>query len=160
MNRHHLRTILWLRWRLSRNQWSRGGQLNAVLTMIIVTAGFIIGALGAIVGVLVGIFALAKVSPLVMLGIWDAIVVIFLFFWMIGLVSAIQRSETIDIGKMLHLPISLKDIFLVNYVASHLTLSIILFVPVMLGLSFGLLLGRSWMMFLLILNISNYILTV
>jgi ABC-2 type transport system permease protein len=149
MNRRHLRTILWLRWRLSRNQWSRGGQLNAVLTMIIVIAGFIIGTLGAIGGMLAGIFGLAKVSPMVLLGIWDGIVVAFLFFWMIGLVSELQRSETIDIGKMLHLPISLKDIFLVNYLASHLTVGVILFLPAMLGLSLGLLLGRSLYMILM-----------
>jgi Na+/melibiose symporter-like transporter len=34
MNWTQIRTVLWLRWRLTRNQWSRGGQLNAVLTMI------------------------------------------------------------------------------------------------------------------------------
>jgi len=157
MNWRHLRTILWLRWRLSRNQWSRGGPLNAVLTMIVVAAGFIIGALGSLAGVLVGIFALAKVPPLALLGIWDAIILLFLFFWMIGLVSQIQRSETIDVGKMLHLPISLKDIFLVNYLASHLTLSIILFLPAMLGLSFGLLLGRSWIMFLMVPLVLGFI---
>ncbi|MBN2180283.1 MAG: hypothetical protein JW715_00105 [Sedimentisphaerales bacterium] len=157
MNRHHLRTIIWLRWRLSRNQWSRSGLLNAVLTMVVVVVVFVIGALGAIGGVLAGIFALAKVAPLVLLGIWDAIVVIFLLFWMIGLISEIQRSEIIDIGKMLHLPISLKDIFLVNYIASHLTFSIILFLPVMLGLSFGLLLSRSWIMVLLIPLVLSFI---
>jgi ABC-2 type transport system permease protein len=150
MNRHHLRTILWLRWRLSRNQWLRGGELNAVLTMIIVVAGFIIGILGAIVGLVVGILSLAKVTPLALLGVWDGIVIAFLFLWIIGLVSDIQRSETISIGKMLHLPVALKDVFFINYVASHLTPGIILFLPAMLGLSVGLFLCRGWMMILLI----------
>lgn len=157
MNRRHLRTILWLRWRLSRNQWSRGGQLNAVLTMIIVIAGFIVGALGAIGGVLAGIFGMAKLSPMILLGIWDAIVFAFLFFWMIGLVSELQRSETIDIGKMLHLPVSLKDVFLINYLASHLTVAIILFLPAMLGLSLGLLLGRSLYMILMFPLVLGFI---
>jgi hypothetical protein len=81
-----------------------------------------------------------------MLAVWDGIVAAFLFFWMIGIVTEIQRSETIDISRMLHLPISLRDIFLVNYLASHLTLSIILFLPAMLGLCLGLILGGRWSM--------------
>ncbi len=157
MDRHYLRTIIWLRWRLTRNQWSRGGRLNAILAMIIIAGGFLIGAFGAIAGVLVGFFPLAEVSPTILLGIWDAIVVVFLFFWVIGLVSEIQRSETIDISKMLHLPISMNDIFLVNYLASHLTLSIILFLPAMLGLSFGLLLGRSLFMILMFPLVLGFI---
>lgn len=149
MDRRHLRTIIWLRWRLSRNQWSRGGWLNAVLAMIIILGGFVIGALGAVAGVLLGFFKMADFSPAVLLGFWDAIILAFLFFWMIGLVSEIQRSESIDISKMLHMPISIRDIFIVNYLASHLTLSIILFLPAMLGLSLGLLLGKSLYMILM-----------
>ena len=146
MDWNQLRTILWLRWRLSRNQWSRGGKINAVLTMIAVAVGLAIGAAGGLAGVLAGALALAKASPQVMLIVWDAIVVAFLFFWMIGVVTELQRSETIDISRMLHLPVSLKDIFLVNYVASHLTLSIILFLPAMLGLCLGLVFGKQWSM--------------
>lgn len=144
-----LGTILWLRWRLSRNQWSRGGALNAVLTMIAVAIGLALSAAGGLAGMIAGALALAKATPQVMLIVWDVIVVGFLFFWMIGLISELQRSEMIDIGRLLHLPISPRDIFLVNYVASHVTLSIILFLPAMLGLCFGLMLGRQWSMVLM-----------
>jgi len=146
MDWSQLRTILWLRGRLMRNQWSRSGKLNAVLTMIAVAIGYVIAVAGAFGGVLAGAFALAKASPLVILVVWDLIVGAFLFFWMIGVVTELQRSETIDISRMLHLPVSLKDIFLVNYVASHLTFSIILFLPAMLGLCLGLMLGGRWPM--------------
>ena len=146
MNRSQLRTIIWLRWRLTRNQWSRGGQLNAAITMIVFVIGLAIGAGGGIGGVVAGTFALAKASPQVTLVVWDMIVGVFLFLWMAGIVSDIQRAEAIDVSRMLHLPISLRDIFLVNYLASHLTLSIILFLPGMLGLSLGLVLGGKWPM--------------
>ncbi|MEK7750632.1 MAG: hypothetical protein AAB654_01860, partial [Acidobacteriota bacterium] len=146
MDWSQLRTILWLRGRLIRNQWSRSGKLNAVLTMIAVAIGYVIAVAGAFGGVLAGAFALAKASPLVIMVVWDLIVGAFLFFWMIGVVTELQRSETIDISRMLHLPVSLKDIFLVNYVASHLTFSIILFLPAMLGLCLGLMLGGRWPM--------------
>ncbi len=144
-----LRTIVWLRGRLIRNQWSRSGAFSAVLTVIVVWIGFVVGVAGGLGGVLAGIFALAKAQPAVMLLVWDLIVAAFLFFWMVGLVSELQRSETIDIGRMMHLPVSLRDIFLVNYIASHLTLSIILFLPVMLGLCLGLTLGGRWSMVLM-----------
>ena len=144
-----LRTIVWLRGRLIRNQWSRGGKFNAVLTAIAVWAGFVVAVAGGLGGTVAGAFALAKASPADMLVAWDLIVGAFLLFWMIGLVSELQRSETIDIGRMMHLPVSLKDIFLVNYVASHLTLSIILFLPAMLGLCLGLILGGRWSMVLM-----------
>lgn len=149
MNWSQLRTIIWLRWRLSRNQWSRGGTLNAVLTIIITLIGLGIGLAGAIVGLLVGIFAFSKAPPQVMLIVWDMIIGIFLFFWLAGVVSEIQRSETIDISRLLHLPISLRNVFIINYLASHLTPSIILFLPGMLGLSAGLILGGRGFMVLM-----------
>ncbi|UCG58561.1 MAG: hypothetical protein JSU70_03430 [Phycisphaerales bacterium] len=149
MDWSQLRTILWLRWRLSRNQWARGGRLNAVLTIVVAVVLFLLGAAGGIAGLLAGTFALSKASPPVMLLVWDLIVGTFLLLWLAGIVSEIQRSETIDIGRLLHLPISLRSIFLINYVASHLTFSIILFLPGMLGLSVGLILGGRGFMTLM-----------
>ena len=107
MDWSQLSTMIWLRWHLTRNQWSRRGQLNAALTIIAVASGIAIGAAGGVGGVLVGVFALAKAEAPVMLVVWDVIVGSFLFFWMIGIVSEIQRSETFDISRLLHLPICL-----------------------------------------------------
>ncbi|MBC8469133.1 MAG: hypothetical protein H8D56_06640 [Planctomycetes bacterium] len=145
MDWSQLRTIIWLRWRLTRNQWSRN-QLNAVLIMIVAVALLVLSVVSGVAGVLVGFFILAERSPTRMLIAWDLFFAAFLFAWIIGMVSEIQRSETIDISRMLHLPISLRDIFLVNYIASHLTLSIILFLPLILGLSLGLMLSGQWLM--------------
>lgn len=146
MDWNQLRTILWLRWRLTRNQWSRRGQLNAVLIMIVAVALLVFCVVSGVAGVLVGFFVLAEASPARLLLAWDMFIGAFLFAWMIGMVSEIQRSETIDISRMLHLPISLRDIFMVNYLASHLTISIILFLPLVLGLCLGLLLSGRWLM--------------
>jgi len=156
MNWSQFRTIIWLRWRLSRNQWSRGGQLNAVLTLIITFIGLALSFVACIAGLLGGTFVLSKASPKVILIVWDLIFGVFLFMWLAGIVSEIQRSETIDISRLLHLPISLRNVFIINYLASHLTFSIILFLPGMLGLSLGLILGgRGFMvlMFPLVLGV-------
>ena len=149
MNWSQLRTIIWLRWRLSRNQWSRGGTLNAVLTIIVAMIGLALGFAGGIAGLLGGTFILSKASPPVILIVWDLIFGVFLFMWLAGIVSEIQRSEMIDISRLLHLPISLRNVFVINYLASHLTFSIILFLPAMLGLSAGLILGGRGFMILM-----------
>jgi ABC-2 type transport system permease protein len=150
MNWSQLRTILWLRWRLTKNQWARGGQLNFVLSIIFMVSAFVIASIGGIAGILVGLFALDDVSPVRMLIVWDVITIVFLFFWMIGLLSEIQRSETIDIGKLLHLPINLRDVFFINFLASNISFSIIVFLPVMIGLCIGLTFGKGWIMILLL----------
>ena len=35
MNWHQLKTILWLRWRLTRNQWAKGGGIGAAIAAIV-----------------------------------------------------------------------------------------------------------------------------
>jgi ABC-2 type transport system permease protein len=143
-------TVLWLRWRLTRNQWSRQGTVAATISVIISTLLAAIGAAGLVGGFLAGAFARVGETPQLMLVVWDALIGAFLLFWLIGVLSEIQRSEAIDIGKILHLPVSLKGIFLVNYLASHLTLSIIVFVPWMVGLAAGFIWSRGGMMLLLL----------
>jgi ABC-2 type transport system permease protein len=143
MDWNQLRTILWLRWRLTRNQWSRGNPINAVISIIAIVGGFILGATGGILGLLAGLVPLGRGSPVALLFVWDGLIGVFLFLWALGLIAEIQRSETIDIGRMLHLPVSLRQIFFLNYLASHLTFSTILLVPGMLGLCLGLLFSRG-----------------
>ncbi len=146
MDWNQLRTILWLRWRLTRNQWSRGSPVNAIIAMMVAGLVVIAGVSGGFLGLLAGgVFLRSRPAP-DLLALWDMLFGVFLFFWVIGLVSEIQRSESIDIGRMLHLPVSLKQVFFINYLASHLTLGIILFIPGMLGLCLGLALGRGWLM--------------
>jgi len=155
MNWSQLQTILWLRWRLSRNQWSRSGALNAVLSVLAVSACILLALGGCIGGIFAGIFGLAKAPPDIMLLVWDAVTGVFLVFWMIGIVTEIQRSESIDLARLLHLPVSLNEIFLINYFASHFTLSIILALPAMLGLAVGLAFGKGpEMLFLVPLALS------
>jgi len=144
MQRTQLRTILWLRWRLTRNQWSRGGQINAVITLLVAFLVTMIGTLGGFAGVLTGLFGFAKMSPTRMLILWDMLTLMFLFFWSIGLISEIQRSESIDMRRLMHLPIGLRQLFVLNYLASFACFSIVLLVPGMLGLGLGLTLGNRW----------------
>jgi len=157
MNWSQLWTILWLRWRLTRNQFSRGGAINATIGIFFTIIGFAVGAAGGLAGLLAGIFALANVSGWTILKVWDVITGAFLFLWILGIVSEVQRSETIDIGRLMHLPISLKNVFLINYIASHLNMTLILFVPGMIGLCLGLVLGRGLAMVFMLPLVIGFI---
>jgi hypothetical protein len=81
--------------------------------------------------------------------VWCGVTVAFLFFWLVGVVHELQRSETIDLQRLLHLPVALGQIFVINYVASHVAVSIVLVVPAMMGLAIGLAISRGPAMLLL-----------
>lgn len=70
--------------------------------------------------------------------------------WTIGIVTELQRSEIIDLRHLLHLPVSLRDVFLLNYFASHLSFSLAMLLPGMLGLTIGLAIGHGPAMLLLL----------
>ena len=136
MNWEQLKAILWLRWRLSRNQFSRAGSLNAVIS-VVRTALFVLGALALGAGGLAGGWFAGKAPPFVLLLLWDAIVFAFLLLWASGLMVEIQRSESIDLPKLLHLPVTLRQVFVFNYLVSLLSPMIVLCLPGMLGLCAG-----------------------
>jgi ABC-2 type transport system permease protein len=150
MNWEQLKTVFWLRWRLMRNQSSRGGGLGAVIAALVGVGAILLGGACFAGALLIAALALADESPAVIMGIWFGVTVAFLFFWMIGLLTELQRSETIDLQRLMHLPVALGQVFLINYVASHFALSIIVAVPAMLGLSIGLAIARGPMMILLL----------
>ena len=88
MNWKQLQTILWLRWRLICNQFRRGGgALGVVFTFLVGALALWLGALSFAGGVALGVLGLAKESPRVIMLVWLVITLVFLFFWMIGLVT-------------------------------------------------------------------------
>lgn len=150
MNREQLKTILWLRWRLSKNQWMRGGGLGAIIAVLVGVGAFLLGGLCFVIALLVGVFMLGHASAVTVMGAWLTVTLVFLFFWTIGLLTELQRSETIDLQQLMHLPVALGQMFVVNYLASHFALSLIIMVPAMLGLAIGLIVARGPEMLLLI----------
>src|SRR4051794_8117774 len=138
MNWAQLKTILWLRWRLTRNQWTRTkglGAAVAILVTIVLTTLAVTSFGGSFAA---GVFLLRDAGPDVIGWIWLGLTLGFFMLWLISLVSELQRSETIDLQRLMHLPVALGQMFTFNYVVSHFTFSIFLFVPAMLGLSVGL----------------------
>lgn len=150
MNWPQLKAVLWLRWRLTRNQWARNGSFGATLAVIVAVAAILAGGASFAAGLLGGMLGLGAAKPGVIWAIWLGLTVMFLFLWLFGLLAEIQRSESIDLQRLMHLPVALGQIFVINYLASHLALSIVLVAPAMMGLAIGLALSRGPAMLLLL----------
>lgn len=151
MNWNQVQTIFWLRWRLICNQWRRGGgALGAIVTLLLGILALWLAALSFAGGVAGGMFGLARQSPLMIMVVYLVITLCFLFFWMIGLITELQRSEAIDLQKLMHLPVALGQMFAINYLASHFAFSLIVTVPLFTGLGLGLAVRRGPEMLLLV----------
>lgn len=160
MNWEHFKAFVWLRWRLLYNQARRAGAVNAVLTVIVVSAA-ILTAIPLFIGsLMLGLFAIPKAQPAHLMYAWDAVVAAFLFFWLIGLITELQRTDALSLSKFLHLPVSANGAFLINYLSSLLRLSLIIFLPVMLGFSVALVAVKGIAMLPVFLLVAAFLLMV
>ncbi len=160
MNWQHFQAFVWLRWRMMLNQWRRGGAFNAVL-MMVVSVGAVVVAVPLLIGSFaLGVYAIPKGTPMHLLYVWDGLIVAFLVFWMTGLVMELQRTEPLSLSKFLHLPVSVKSAFLINYFSSLLRLSLIIFVPMMFGYSLALVFVKGAMLLPVLPALAAFLLMV
>jgi hypothetical protein len=158
VNWPHLKTFIWLRWRLAANQIRRSGSVGVVISWIftaLMTAG---GVVMLLAGFLAGFLALGTGSPRSVMVVWDGAIVGFVLFWLTGLMSELQRADAISLDRFLHLPVSPTSAFLINYLGSSFSLSVILMLPAMIGLSIGLVLSRGAYMLLLFPLVATFFL--
>jgi hypothetical protein len=146
VNWQHVRAFLWLRWRLTANHWRRGGAINGLLMMIVAVCAVALVVPLFVACFVGGLFLLPDARPVDLLYLWDGLVVVFLFFWGIGLMTELQRTESLSLSKFLHLPVSVASAFAINYVSSLLRLSLILFVPAMLAVALALVFTKGWLL--------------
>jgi hypothetical protein len=160
LNWQQLQALLWLRWRLMANQWRRAGKLNAVL-MMVATVGLVALAIPLFFICLVtGLYVIPKVEPMHLLFAWDGVIVAFLFFWMIGLITELQRTEPLSITKFLHLPVSVNGAFLINYLSSLLRISLIVLLPIMLGFCLAQIYVKGAMLLLVLPSLAAFVLMI
>ena len=150
MHWDQLKTVLWLRWRLTRNQWAKSGGIGAAIAAIVAAGAIGMSFTGFFGALAAGTYLLRDAKPLVIMGVWFGLTALFFFIWLIGLIQDLQRSETIDLQRLMHLPVALGQIFVVNYLASHLTVSVTVLVPAMVGLALGLSVSHGPSMLLMI----------
>jgi hypothetical protein len=138
-----------VRWRLAVNQIRRSGPGGAALSAIFTALMVAGGVLTLLAGFLIGFLALRTASSRAVMVVWDGAIVGFVLFWMVGLISEFQRSDALSLDRFLHLPVSPSGAFLINYLGSSLSLSLVLMLPAMTGLAAGLVLSRGPGMLLL-----------
>ena len=158
MNLEQLKAILWLRWRLTVNQWQKAGTLNLVLMMILVFSMLTFAGLSFFLAIGLGIFLLPGATPTTLMIVWDVMIGVLLFSWSISLLVEIQRMELLSLEKLLHLPVSLKDAFLLNYLASLICLNIVCFFPAAIGLSIAMSISHGPRMLILVPMVFSFIL--
>lgn len=160
MNWAHLRCFLWLRWRIRVNQLRKGGVANAVLLAIVAVCLGLFAVSLFVSAFLVGVLALPHAPPSVLMYIWDGLVVVFLFSWGIGLITELQRSEILSLEKFLHLPVSPSGAFVINYLSSLVSLTLLLFFPAMFALCLALVFAKGAAMLLLLPVLAAFLLMV
>jgi hypothetical protein len=133
VNWRHFQAFVWLRWRLLVNRARRAGALNAILIIVLTVAAIATAVPLFVGGYMAGLFFIPQASPAHLMYAWDVLIVAFVFFWLIGLVSELQRNEPLSLSKFMHLPVSVNGAFLINYLSSLLRLSLINFVPLMVA---------------------------
>ena len=155
-----LKTFIWLRWRLSMNHGKRLSSVNVLIDRLLKILLVIFACGSLITCFLVGRFALADTPPAAFMLAWDAAVVGFLFFTLVGLMLQLQRTEMLSLDRFLHLPVSPAGAFLINYLGSSLNPSLLLFFPGMMGLAIGLLVSRGVAMSALLVLVPCFFLMI
>ena len=144
MNWAHLRAFAWLRWRLMANQWRRHGSFNAAL-MVIVGVGILASVIPMFLGALIGgIYLIPRVPPEALMYAWDGVLFFFLLFWAVGILTELQRNDPLSLSRFLHLPVSVRGAFLINYFSSFFRLSLVMFGPMMSGFTLALLVAQGF----------------
>ena len=135
MNWRHLVAIIQLRWRLGYNRIARSGSLGQVLAVLLTLLLFAGALAGFVLPLLIGARLLPRAAPHQIMFLWTAAAFVFLLFWLIGVLTELQRSEPLSLDKLLHLPVSPRGAFLLNYLGSFASVSVVICGPAMFGLT-------------------------
>lgn len=110
--------FIWLRFRIRYNQVSRGTQLVKVFALI----GMIVVGMSTVsiwfAGFSLGLFLPKYISTEYYFLIWEGVVLLAMLMWLIHVLNEAQRGDPISLDKILHLPVSPSQAFVVNYLAS------------------------------------------
>lgn len=134
MSFQHINAIIRMRWQMARNQFFKSGKANQIISAILLVIAVLTSVGSLVFAIGWGNFFLARVKPSYIIYVWDVLVAIFLFGWSITLMIEIQRTEMLSLKNLLHLPISLRGAFFLNYTSSLVNFVLMLFLPVAIGL--------------------------
>jgi ABC-2 type transport system permease protein len=160
VNIQQLLAIIRLRWRMSFNQWRKAGKVTVILNCVFLGLAAVVAVVGFFISVFAGNAILGQLEPIYLMFIFDGIVAVFLFVWMISLLAELQRSELLSLGNLLHLPVSLSGAFVLNYFSSWASLTMLFFLPVLLGLCIALPLTHGSKMLVVLPLVAGFLVMV
>ena len=131
----HLRAVLWLRRRSNRNSIRRHGSFAIFVTRLLKAVILIGSAVMFAASLYAGGALVGKLSDEQIVVLWTLITLAFAASWSFGVLADLQRSDSLSLEKLLHLPISLTTAFFINYLSSFFSLTLVFFLPSMLGLA-------------------------
>ena len=137
MNIAHLKSFIWLRYRLRRNQMNRSGTINRIFHVLWYVMLGMAGAMMMVGALALGLFGMPEIPPLGRMLVWDGLIVAFLFMKAIAVLIDIQRSDPLTLERFLHLPVSPVGAFAINYVSSLFEATFLMFAALGLGLAVG-----------------------
>jgi hypothetical protein len=123
------------------NQINKLSLVSRILMWFVVISSVLIGGSMLFVSFAVGMSLLPNEWPAWLVFVWDGLVLMFLGSWLMGVLTDLQRTEPLSLDKFLHLPVSPRGIFCLNYLSSLFSLSMIVFLPMMVGFAMSLI-GR------------------
>lgn len=136
IDRSQFAAILRLGWMLSRRRWERQSPLLAGFMVLLTALGATSAVSALFIGYYVGVVFLPDLRPVFVLFIWDCIVVAFLVWWVVGVLLHLQLGgERFSLTKLMHMPVSPRGAFLLNFLSSQIRVSLGFFFAMMLGLS-------------------------
>ena len=143
MNPTHFLTLLKLRAKLTFNQVKKGGKVNTIFAALFYSIGAISVISSFFIASIGGAVWFRDISPFTLLVIWNVTAAAFLFMWVIGLIGELQQTELISIDKLLHLPVSLKGAYFLNYTSTFYNMTFLMMAPTMLGMAVGLVFAKG-----------------
>lgn len=133
MNWQQFAVLSWARWRVGYHQLRRQGVFSLIVTLVILGIMLAGGVIGFFVALTAGALGLSKASPNVVMAIVDGWLVVYLMFSMFSLLTEMQQENLLSADKLLHLPTSLFEVFLFNFLATLLSFTNLTLGPPILG---------------------------
>lgn len=135
MNLGHLRTIIWLRWRLTLNQIRKESLISRIFSLVVLVVGGL-SVFFSVSGILsIGFWIFPGTPPWWLPYLWDGVAAAFLVGWVWNIIAELQQRESLSLDKFLHLPVAPWNIVWLNYFISWFNLTLVFFVPSAMALS-------------------------
>lgn len=133
--RGYTSAVVWLRWKLWRRRWHRQGPLLRAIGVLGTIIAIPLCILSFLLALGLGIIILPTASPVNIVISWIVLVSLFAYMRIMGLWISLQQDDGLALDKLLHLPIPFNTVFYINFLLSQISISNLLFFPILLGLA-------------------------